>query len=190
MWDWPPFTGWHAETGTDPDGREGYALFSAPRFFSPHGYRYALRRTWDEALPVMTFVMLNPSKAGARVNDQTILKCCGFAAREGCGSMLAVNLHGLISTDPAALAGAEDPVGGPINDWAITQAIVEARDTGGKVVLAWGANGGRFPQRAGVVQGLVFREGVTPWALGFTASGQPKHPCRLAASAPLLAFPF
>src|SRR5215471_1604613 len=188
-WPDPPWAGWRDQHGTAPDGAAGWALFGWPG-----AYRYALRRTWRTG-PVLAMALLNPSTAGAARNDQTVRQGCAFAAREGCGGLLVVNLFGMIATHPGALVGIRvaqgmDPVGGPINDWAITQAVREARDSGGKVVLGWGTNADRFPQRAGEVLGLVYREGVTPWALGFTASGQPRHPARLAHDTPLLAMPF
>ena len=48
-------------------------------------YRYHLWRRWDELLPTMVWVMLNPSTADATEDDPTIRRCIGFAKREGCG---------------------------------------------------------------------------------------------------------
>lgn len=45
--------------------------------------RYTLTRVWNSALPMITFVMLNPSTADAVQFDPTLRRCVGFAKREG-----------------------------------------------------------------------------------------------------------
>jgi hypothetical protein len=166
----------------------GTAWFSAD-----YRYRYWLRRDWGPGA-VMTFVMLNPSTAGATADDQTVRACCRFAAREGCRSMVAVNLHALIATDPGLLAREQgwgvDTVGGKFADWCLSAAIEEAKASGGKVVLAWGRHGERWQQRAWEAEGMAYRSGAPwPYALGWCGNGQPRHPCRLAANTPLLPYP-
>ncbi len=46
-------------------------------------YRYMLWRSWDEQAARVGFVMLNPSRADAVVNDPTIRRCLGFAQAWG-----------------------------------------------------------------------------------------------------------
>lgn len=41
-------------------------------------YRYALYRTWDESLPKVMFVGLNPSTADEFSDDPTIRRCLNF----------------------------------------------------------------------------------------------------------------
>ena len=50
-------------------------------------YRYTLTRVWDPTLPMITFVLLNPSTDDAVQLDPTLRRCIGFAKREGCGGM-------------------------------------------------------------------------------------------------------
>ena len=64
-------------------------------------YRYLLWREWnsDRAVPrlqrdrqTVSFIMLNPSRADAEVNDPTITRCINFALSWGYGRLEVVNL--------------------------------------------------------------------------------------------------
>lgn len=48
-------------------------------------YRYVLWRIWDDDKPRVMFIGLNPSIAGAIIDDPTIRKVIGFAKRWGFG---------------------------------------------------------------------------------------------------------
>ena len=103
--------------------------------FSPCGlYRYSLWRTWSDA-PPLVFCMLNPSTAGAELNDPTVSRCCERSRLLGYGGTIVVNMFALISTDPRALYSALDPVG-PRNDAAILDAASK-----GDIICAWGNHG-------------------------------------------------
>lgn len=78
-------------------------------------YRYGLTRVWDESLPTVAFIMLNPSTADDDQLDPTLRRCLGFARTLGYGAMEIGNLFALKSTDPEALYSSEDPIG-PLND--------------------------------------------------------------------------
>lgn len=101
-------------------------------------FRYLLTRTWDDTLPVVLFIMLNPSKADAHVNDPTILKCISMAKNWGYGGIEVCNLFPFRATDPKELLAAEsiggDEWDGPNNAWFIEQANKSCAAT----VLAWG----------------------------------------------------
>lgn len=64
---------------------------------------------------MLTVVMLNPSTADATHDDPTIRRCIGFAKTARAEGLRVVNFFALRSTDPDALANADDPVG-PMND--------------------------------------------------------------------------
>lgn len=156
---------------------------------SPCGrYRYRLARSWPllQALGIASggrvlFVMLNPSTADAERDDATVRRCVGFVQTWGFVGLDVANLYAWRSTDPAGLLLAEDPVG-PDND----AAIVELGRSAAMVVCAWGAGGAAsslVPARAAHVLQLLSDAGVKPHALGFTRSGQPKHPLYLPKSA-------
>lgn len=129
-------------------------------------YRYSLSRVWDEKLPRVAFVMLNPSTADDVKDDPTIRKCIGFAKRWGYGSIEVVNLFALRSRDPQALRTAEDAVG-PENDWHIHDCVGRAS----RVVCAWGTKGSLF-RRAGSVARYI----PEAMALRLTKDGHPEHP--------------
>ncbi len=171
------------ESGSAPGGAAGLACWSPDR-----RYRWSLRRAWPPAGPhpgpSLTFVMLNPSTAGATRDDASIRRCRGFAEREGCSSFEVVNLFALVSTDPRGLLADPDPVG-----FACDQAIVSActgRDDR-TVVVAWGANAGHPRLRPRALQVLELLDGhqVPCQVLGITADGHPAHPLRLSRNAPL-----
>jgi hypothetical protein len=165
--------------------------------FSPCGrYRYLLTRTWhglparDEpagqrkptgrvpAPRTILWIMLNPSTADAERDDPTIRRCIGFSRRWGYGVMHAVNIFALRSTNPSELLRAPDPVG-PQTDLHIRRAAAVSSE----IIVAWGA----FPLAAErgerVMSLLEAAMGRRIRSLGLTASGSPRHPLYLRATA-------
>lgn len=135
-------------------------------------YRYALSRVWDESLPVVTFVLLNPSTADATQLDPTMRRCVSFATRDGFGGMTILNLYAFRATDPRIMLAAPDPVG-PDNDRLLANAE-------GTVVAGWGTNA--RPSR--VAHALTLLPQLH--ALGVTKDGHPRHPLYLRRDAPLV----
>lgn len=140
---------------------------------SPCGlYRYQLWRVWDESLPRLLFVMLNPSTADAEVDDPTIKKCVKYARAWGYGGLEVVNLFALRSTDPNALLDVyRDPVPWPQNN----QYILESAYRAGRIVVAWGAHKA-IRARDKQVTALLSIHGFDLYCLRLTKSGQPWHP--------------
>jgi hypothetical protein len=141
------------------------AEFSADRL-----YRYTLSRRWDDRLPTLNFVMLNPSVADEVTNDPTIERCERRARAMGYGALIVTNLFALRSTDPAALYTATDPVGTG-ND----AAILETARAAGMVICAWGTHGA-LRGRGGQVTDLLMTAGISLYALELTIRDEPKHP--------------
>jgi hypothetical protein len=135
-------------------------------------YRYTLTRIWDSALPMITFVLLNPSTADAVELDPTLRRCVGFAKREGNGGMVILNLYAFRTKDPKVLMAAANPVG-PDNDRVLAEIT-------GTVVAGWGTNA--HPAR--VAQALALLPRLH--ALGVTKDGHPRHPLYVPADAPLI----
>lgn len=141
---------------------------------SPCGtYRYLLTRVWDQTLPNVGFIMLNPSTADADTDDPTIRRCVGFAKSWGYGGIAVRNLYALRSTDPRALRTHPHPHG-PDNYRYLEAAIHDAL-----TVCAWGANADPIDSR-GLIDALI-GWGGRPHHLGLTKAGFPKHPLYLRA---------
>lgn len=140
-------------------------------------YRYTLSRVWDETLPMAVFVMLNPSKADAQLDDPTIRKCIGFARALGYGGIIVVNLFALRATDPKELRKHPFPVG-PRNAAAIDE-VVRKHGPTGIVICAWGSNVAA-KTRAPLVLARLRAMGVQLCALRISKKSQcPEHPLYL-----------
>ena len=150
------------------------------RFSKDGRYRYSLTRAWGDG-PRVAWVMLNPSVAGAEVDDPTLRACLGFARRWGCGSLEVVNLFGLVATVAADLRSAAAPVGGGC-DPAIEAALRRAD----LVVAAWGAGHRGLLGRAEAVR-LRLPEGTR--CLGVTQGGDPRYPLYVRRDSPLVPLP-
>jgi hypothetical protein len=164
------------------DWAESYAWVSADQ-----QYRYTLGRVWDPRLPMLTFGMLNPSKADAKENDPTIIKCRGFATRLGFGGIHVVNLFAFRATKPAAMWAARKAgvdIVGPENDDVLREAFSR-----GDAIAAWGANGAADPLRVQFVTALARAAGCRLQALSVTKAGDPGHPLMLPYSSVLRPWP-
>jgi hypothetical protein len=144
-------------------------------------YRYRLGRVWDERLPSVGFVMLNPSTADADVDDPTIRRCMGYARTWRFGAIAVANVCALRSTDPKTLLAHPDPRG-PDNDEALRWL---ARSCS-RVVVAWGTFVDRLRGRPHARALAVLREARGPgcepiMALRVTKGGHPSHPLYLPA---------
>lgn len=139
--------------------------------FDPSGtYRYHLSRTWDEALPVMAFVMLNPSRADDSCNDPTIRRCITLAQQWGYGGLAVVNLFAYCAAHPKVLWQTPDPVG-PENDPHLLRTCGQAE----RILLAWG-NWGSQLGRDRTVLTLLAPHWARCCCLGLNQTGLPRHP--------------
>lgn len=150
---------------------ERYAKFDSTR-----KYRYLLRRKWNENLPQVTFVMLNPSKANEREDDPTLRRCIQFAKDLSYGSLEVVNLFAYIATNPLELRKVDDPVGLKNNCY-----IKSSTRRAHSIIVAWGANNyvKKNPNRQKEVLELIFTQKPVQ-CLKLTKYGYPHHPVRLS----------
>src|SRR5690348_16717742 len=95
-------------------------------------YRYRLGRRFGDG-PTLMFVMVNPSTADADQDDQTIIKCIGFAKRAGYARIVVGNKFAFRATDVRRLREAVDPIG-PENDEHLRAMMADADC----VVAGWG----------------------------------------------------
>lgn len=135
-------------------------------------YRYRLWRTWDADLAPLIFVMLNPSTADAEQDDATIRKCIGFAARNGFGGIVAVNLFAYRATEPSDLKAAGYLIG-PENDDHIAEVVATP---GATIICAWGSNARGMQRVHDVLAIIALWAGKPPMALKLSADGVPWHP--------------
>lgn len=137
-------------------------------------YRYELTRMWDGRLPVMGYIMLNPSTADALIDDATIRVCIGRAIRMGYGSIVVLNLFAYRATVPYEMMLAADPVG-PENDVHLRRLLMGKPSM---VIAAWGV-GGNYLGRARKVAETCSAYDVALHCLGTTKDGHPRHPLRI-----------
>ncbi len=134
-------------------------------------HRYFLRRLLN---PVNTtaclFIMLNPSRADAYRNDNTVSRCMKFATLWGFHQLWVANLFAFRSPYPGDLYESNDPIGDD-NDFYISMAVRQADE----IVVAFGNHGG-FLDRGQRVLDLIRYEGKSAKTFGLTRSGHPIHP--------------
>lgn len=148
--------------------------------FSPCGlFRYVLERRLRPGTMRLLFLLVNPSKAGAELEDPTSRKCIGFGMRLGFDVLTIANPFGLISTDVRGLLTAADPIG-PENDFHLKREFAKAD----MVIAGWGHKSGKLGKlidaRVAAVARLVPPEKL--YALRITPSGHPEHPLMLPYS--------
>lgn len=150
--------------------------------FDPTGaYRFLLTRVWDPDRPRVCWVMLNPSDADAYHDDNTAKQIISFSKAWNYGSLEAVNLFALISTDPKKLRLAPDPVGVGNDNY-----IREAAGRASMIVCAWGAFGTLLGRDREVI--TILQQFGELYCIGTTKDGHPWHPLR--KSLELRAIPF
>lgn len=160
-------------------------------FSDDRKHRFDLWRIWDDTLPPFIVIGLNPSTADEKQDDPTIKRCISFAKREGCGSLLMLNLFSYRATNPKDLKGVDymeltrDSYN---NTWVRMEVKRQWNRFGSKikVVCAWGDQG-----KLSEGQGRCFRILLGDYSLqclGHTAKGFPRHPLYLPANARLEAW--
>lgn len=138
-------------------------------------YRYSLHRVWDENLPNILFIMLNPSKADAELDDPTILRCIQIAKKNGFGSMSVGNVYAYRTTYPDELEEmSTEECLGPDNTSYLSRLLGKSD----KVIVGWGNSGYGANQR---MASLLKDNGIYPVCLKINKDGTPKHPlyCRV-----------
>ncbi len=149
--------------------------YGSAKFSRCGQYRYLLERSENADFrgPSVTFVMLNPAKADALKNDQTIAKCVGFAKRWNMQSLRVINLYGYCTSYQTELYAAGEPEG-PMNKYWQRRVLSNSD----KVVCAWGK--GVDSKRVKSIARLAAKHGVKLFCLGLNLDGSPKHPARIS----------
>lgn len=134
-------------------------------------YRYALWRIWNDALPCLVVIMLNPSTADHSENDPTITILLGRARTEGYGGILVVNLFAWRSSEPSDMKSSNEPIG-PYND-TILDIVLDIETDG--LLCAWGPHGEHKDRYKEVICKLKMAQ-KKPLVIEMTQKGHPGHP--------------
>jgi hypothetical protein len=135
-------------------------------------YRYSLAITWDDSLPTMMTLLMNPSVAGHEASDRTVNKMIRFAAKRGFGKIYIGNSAAYRATTQEILAQASDPIG-PLNHISLNLMAQKS-----SFILA-GYGSPKVPQMRGVglkAAKMLSLNGHTLHALRLSADGSPWHP--------------
>ncbi|MEM1320846.1 MAG: DUF1643 domain-containing protein [Bacteroidota bacterium] len=132
-------------------------------------YRYALFRHWEDRLPGVLFVGLNPSSADEEQDDPTLRRCIRYAQAWGYGHLCMVNLYAFRHPSPKGLFKAADPIG-PENEQHLRRYLSQYLDC----VLIWGNHGAKNDRYLEVLK-LIEK----PLCLKINKNGQPAHPLYL-----------
>ena len=143
-------------------------------------WRYELRRRWNLNLPSMLVIMLNPSTADHRRDDQTIRRVWKRASHSGHGELIVGNLGAGRSFNPYTWMRMEDPIG-PRNNDVLESLLYEAHRNQSTVVVGWGAHGA-FMQRDDWFLAAAKRAKVTLYCYEHTRKRFPRHPLYIADS--------
>ncbi len=95
-------------------------------------YRYRLWRIWDKSLPKAMCIGLNPSKANANKNDNTISVLIRMLTQLGYGGFYMTNCFAYITSKPELLK--HNPMTDEWNNNVLTVTASEVED----VIFAWG----------------------------------------------------
>lgn len=130
------------------------------------------------------FVMLNPSKASATVDDPTKDKCLAFAKLWMYNGIAIANAYPRRSTNPKFLfeQGQE-----AAERWEHNLHYLRAIAELPLVVVAWGQN--CDAGHAARVLSVLRKPGRPLWCLGVTQSGQPRHPLYIPYAQQLVQYP-
>lgn len=138
-------------------------------------YRYLLWREWDSESKTVSFIMLNPSRADAEINDPTITRCINFARSWGYGRLEVVNLFAYRTSKPSLLKQATEPIGRENNRF-----ILESVERSDLVILAWGNHGVWQRQDLYILQLLKSYNHL--YCFGITKQNCPRHPLYLRST--------
>ena len=143
--------------------------------FGPDGkYRYVLSRVWDEELPFVMFIGLNPSTADNENDDPTIRKLITYCKSWGYGGFYITNLFAYVSSDPKVLKSIPNPVG-VMND----SYIIGFSEHCKMVVCMWGNKGTLYNRDVYVIHLLIQTKKL--YCFETSVHGNPKHPLYLKA---------
>ena len=137
--------------------------------------RYSLWRIWNQNLPKVLYVMLNPSLACDSEDDRTVGRLNYFTKKFGFGGFYVGNIYPQITPYPKVLYSL-NPSQSKKNCFYIDSMIKKSE----KIVFAWG----NCKERPLWIENLV----KNPLCFGYNKNGSPKHPLYLPKGTSLVKF--
>ena len=147
-------------------------IHSEATFSDCMNYRYQLLRVWDESLPKIMWLMLNPSTADETKNDPTLQRCENRSRDYGFGGFYVCNIFAYRATDPRDMKAQGNPIGFDNLTYILSTAAQSQ-----KIVCGWGSHGTHKQQGFRVMASV--RQCHDLYALRLTAKGEPSHPLYL-----------
>ena len=133
-------------------------------------FRYCLQEIWDPTLPLILWIMMNPSVADEKFADPTLIKTGKFSRRWGFGGQIIGNVYAYRATDQRKLLTCPDPIG-PDNDKWLAQMAGNAAS----IILAYGSPAPSLrPRGTAVARSLARTRKVQ--VLRLSKDGRPWHP--------------
>lgn len=142
-------------------------------------YRWWLFRCWAANLPLIIWIMMNPSTADHAKNDPTILKVIRYSTRWGYGAVLVLNIYAFRASKPENMPDWIAERVGPRNTWWIKLIFRYAAKKKIPVICAWGV---KHKERGDVIREHAKDAGLKLKCLEMGLNGEPKHPRWLAES--------
>jgi len=136
-------------------------------------YRRWLFRSWAASLPLIIWIMMNPSTADHTKDDPTILKVIRYSTKWGHGSVLVLNIYAFRSSKPENLPQVISRAVGRLNDWWIKTIFTYAVKKKIPVICAWGV---KHEKRGRKVRSVAADLGLPLQCLEIALNGEPKHP--------------
>ena len=153
-------------------------MISSAQFSECGRYRQTLIRRWNNKLPTIVFVGMNPSIADTQVDDPTCAKELVWAQQWGYGTYVKLNVMDYRCTNPKNLLQTDLIVQTPQNLVCITDEIAQAS----VVIAAWGRIHPRLVCHGHTVQQLLIKSGATVQCMGINLDGSPRHPLYLKSN--------
>lgn len=162
---------------------ESLQLFEATgTAFIEGNHRYSLSRVWDNKLPSVMFIGVNPSRADAVYNDATIIRCINFAKTWGYGSLWFGNLYSYRTPYPSELVKNIATAYNQETEAELEKMIIRCD----RIICAWGS-WAFIKERSKEVLAMVMQH-KAPYCLGVNQDGQPKHPLYLAKNTQMMLY--
>ncbi|MAU58505.1 MAG: hypothetical protein CMC33_02450 [Flavobacteriaceae bacterium] len=141
-------------------------MISKAEFSLDGHFRYSLSRIWENKLPKVLFIMLNPSIANSKKNDPTIRKIISYSKSWGFGGLYVGNLYSHISPYPKDIRLVKFDF-----EKKNIESIKKMQEITELTVYAWG-NNEKIPNW---LKSIIKK----PYYIELSKKGTPKHPLYL-----------